>query len=497
MTEKDLEIAEDRGGYQTLGVDHRYTKFGSGQQNQDWLGKDQTWFGHALSEIKSVSLATCWTRATPILNMLTGFLCMFITDGVMFTFPHNRHSLMEDIKRPPSLKAAGSLQLIVFSLSGPIAVQLCQKFGCRSVCIGGAVLAAFGFLLAGNMVDASGLFGGLAVLVGVGMSFIFMSSLLSMIDNESEHRFLVLGLSLSGIILARISFPAFLTNMVAESGWRYAYQSLAGLSCLCLLSGLGMRNLWEEAVSESFDSVGHLQERRIVIEGIVGKKLARSRKLREFVIACVGHAIAATAANIILVHKPVIEEYLGLEVQRSFFNIGFIIGGLMGLVFAGTSNDRSWFNPLSLTRNVVSCSAISPFLHTTSETAATTFILSAFFGFFTGLYIGLYLPLIISLLGPDLLPSGLAFITAVSGACQLILYIIVDESVDLSANPFTGFYTSGLLFGSAGLFYSVAIWLDEQKEQEQGMELEPLHVSYQSLESLLVQERGQTDYEAI
>ena len=497
MTEKDLEIAEDRGGYQTLGVDHRYTKFGSEQQTQDLLGKDQTWFGHALSEIKSVSLAKCWIRATPILNMLTGFLCMFITDGVMFTFPHNRHVLMEDTKRPPNLKAAGSLQLIVFSLSGPIAVQLCQKFGCRSVCIGGAVLAAFGFLLAGNMVDASGLFGGLAVLVGVGMSFIFMSSLLSMIDNESEHRFLVLGLSLSGIILARISFPAFLTNMVAESGWRYAYQSLAGLSCLCLLSGLGMRNLWEEAVSESFDSVGHLQERRIVIEGIVGKKLARSRKLREFVIACVGHAIAATAANIILVHKPVIEEYLGLEVQRSFFNIGFIIGGLMGLVFAGTSNDRSWFNPLSLTRNVVSCSAISPFLHTTSETAATTFILSAFFGFFTGLYIGLYLPLIISLLGPDLLPSGLAFITAVSGACQLILYIIVDESVDLSANPFTGFYTSGLLFGSAGLFYSVAIWLDEQKGQEQGMELEPLHVSYQSLESLLVQERGQTDYEAI
>ena len=494
MTEKDLEIAEDRGGYQTLGVDHRYTKFGSGQQNQEQLRKDKTWFGHALSEIKSISLATCWTRATQILNMLTGFLCMFITDGVMFTFPHNRHSLMEDIKRPPSLKAAGSLQLIVFSLSGPIAVQLCQKFGCRSVCIGGAVLAAFGFLLAGNMVDASGLFGGLAVLVGVGMSFIFMSSLLSMIDNESEHRFLVLGLSLSGIILARISFPAFLTNMVAESGWRYAYQSLAGLSCLCLLSGLGMRNLGEEAVSESFDSVRYLQERSIVIEGIVGKKLARSRKLREFVIACVGHAIAATAANIILVHKPVIEEYLGLEVQRSFFNIGFIIGGLMGLVFAGTSNDRSWFNPLSLTRNVVSCSAISPFLHTTSETAATTFILSAFFGFFTGLYIGLYLPLIISLLGPDLLPSGLAFITAVSGACQLILYIIVDESVDLSANPFTGFYTSGLLFGSAGLFYSVAIWLDEQKEQEQGMELEPLHVSYQSL---LVQERRQTDYEAI
>ena len=241
-----------------------------------------------------------------------------------------------------------------------------------------------------------------------------------------------------------------------------------------------MNKLGDETAVESFDSVGHLQERRPFLEKIVGKKLSRSRHLKEFLFVCIGQAIATTASNIILVHKATIEEYLGLELQRNLLNIGFLLGGMIGLVLAGTISDKSWFNPLSLTRNVLACAAISPFLHVASETAATTFVLSAILGFFTGLFIGLYLPLMSSLLGPELVPSGLGFLVTVIGICQFILYLSIDQLVDFSSNPFTGFYTSGLLFGSAGLCYSAAIWLEEKQDLAQGMELTPLRTSFQN-----------------
>lgn len=474
MEEKNVEKVDSMTKYEneTFESQNAYDEFDTKTAEQSERKHEISFFGEFVPELQTFSLANWWSRASPILRVVAGFICIFITDGVMFSFPHSNTLSQELIKKVPYLQIVRKVQLCVYSLCGPLAANLCHRFGCRSVCIGGTLLATFGFLLAGHIVDASGVVGGLGCLVGVGMVFIFVSTIISMTDNDSKNRFFALGLSLSGIVVARVTFPSMVTSLMVESGWRVGYQALGGITCLCLVSSLVME---PGVTGEHGERRGFLEERRVWLERMVGKRLARSRKLREFIVFSVGHGITASAATIILVHKPRLEEHLVLEMQEKLFITGKVLGGMMGLVVGGASQDRGWFNPLPATRIIVMCAALASFLHSNSETVTTTFILSTNMGFFTGIITGLFVPLILTLVGSELLPPGVGFSTAVSGFCQIVIYIIVEQTNVFFSDPFQGFHTSGILFLLAGLVYTLAIWLDKKKEREQDMEMEPLY----------------------
>jgi len=397
--------------------------------------------GHEVGDQNRVLFEQKWTAFLLALTVVQGFTCMFIVDGVMLSLTNL--DLLEVSEMQPWLQTSGFSQNVLFLSTAMLAALLSQLFGCGIVYISGIMIAALGLCFAGYIleIDEGKSVQHSSPLLGLGMSFAFVSSILTI---RSSGQAIAAGL---GRVLARVVFPDIVSRLVNELGWSNTYLALGGITSSCLIYGLTL----------------HMQDggkHRLVAMKIVEKieeqkKCNIIRTLGKLLIISISHSFAFTGINILLV-----EQYYSTEEEKHYLAFGFVLGGLGGLIFAVTGCRKSWFNPLVLRFNDVIFAVPLAFLYALPPFPYLTAFLFIYFGFIFALYISLHVPVIKTILGPELVPFGFGIIFTCSGLCQKVLNLIVTFSKVLSSNPV-------LMFWFAALFYSVAVWMSEKRQVEE------------------------------
>lgn len=121
---------------------------------------------------------------------------------------------------------------------------LCNKYGCRSVCIGGAILASAAFVLStfsptiGVMMLTYGVMG------GVGFGMIYLPAVVAVGYYFEKKRSLATGIAVCGSGFGTFVFAPFANYLLNNfGGWKSANLVLAGVILNCAIFGALMRPL--------------------------------------------------------------------------------------------------------------------------------------------------------------------------------------------------------------------------------------------------------------
>uniref|UniRef100_A0A1I8GV19 MFS domain-containing protein n=1 Tax=Macrostomum lignano TaxID=282301 RepID=A0A1I8GV19_9PLAT len=119
----------------------------------------------------------------------------------------------------------------VWSLSNdrPIAGALVNKFGCRPVCIAGAVLATAAFVISSFAPSLAVLTFSYGILGGIGFGLIYLPSMVCVNFYFEEYRALAMGLAVCGTGIGTMVMGPLTRALAEEFGWR---------NCLLILGGI-------------------------------------------------------------------------------------------------------------------------------------------------------------------------------------------------------------------------------------------------------------------
>ncbi|PAA56045.1 hypothetical protein BOX15_Mlig004039g1 [Macrostomum lignano] len=161
------------------------------------------------------------------------FACMMnsvIVDGIANSFGYLLGDFCEYFNADKaSVTLIGSLLCGVFLLTGPIAGALVNKFGCRPVCIAGAVLATAAFVISSFAPSLTILTFTYGVLGGIGFGLIYLPSMVCVNFYFEEYRALAMGLAVCGTGIGTMVMGPLTRALTEEFGWR---------NCLLILGGI-------------------------------------------------------------------------------------------------------------------------------------------------------------------------------------------------------------------------------------------------------------------
>lgn len=192
-----------------------------------------------------------------------------VVDGIAYTFGVFLNEFVDDFNEGPGKVAwVGSLlsgmyltagenhtkssqksihYLIYFLYSpsqGPVVSALANKFGCRAVCIAGAVLASAAFVLSTFSTSINMLMITYGVMGGIGFGMIYLPAVVCVGYYFEKKRSLATGIAVCGSGFGTFVFAPLATFLLEKlGGWRGANLVLAGLILNCAIFGALMRPL--------------------------------------------------------------------------------------------------------------------------------------------------------------------------------------------------------------------------------------------------------------
>ena len=130
----------------------------------------------------------------------------------------------------------GSLTMSFAFLFGPLSGAVSHRFGCRATIIVGGFLCALGLLSSSFVEDFPLLFFTYSVVFGIGSSFVFTSSIVSVPLIFLKHRALATGIISAGQGLGILGFAPFLQALLDRFSWQVTFKISSGvLFCTCLI----------------------------------------------------------------------------------------------------------------------------------------------------------------------------------------------------------------------------------------------------------------------
>lgn len=137
----------------------------------------------------------------------------------------------------------GSLLCGVYQLSGPLVGGLVNKFGCRPVCMMGAVLAWASFSLSALSPNVPVLMVTYGLLGGLGLGLIYLPAIVSVGFYFERRRALATGISVCGSGVGAFVMAPLASYTVQTFSWQTTNLVLGGICLSCLLFGGLMRPL--------------------------------------------------------------------------------------------------------------------------------------------------------------------------------------------------------------------------------------------------------------
>lgn len=191
--------------------------------------------------------------------VFASFMCNLILDGIAYTFGILLKPLVEDFDSDAgTISWVGSLLCGVYMLSGPIVGGLVNKFGCRPVCMVGAVLSWIAFSVSTLSVNVGMLMVTYGVIGGFGFGLIYLPAIVSVGFYFESKRALATGISVCGSGVGTFVFAPLASFLLDAFGWKTSNLIFAAICLLCVIFGAMMRPLEEILEEEEFEGNGEL-----------------------------------------------------------------------------------------------------------------------------------------------------------------------------------------------------------------------------------------------
>lgn len=131
----------------------------------------------------------------------------------------------------------GSLAIALSYLLSPLASILSKSIGCRLTAITGGVLCVLSLLISSYSSSLALMYFTYSFLYGLGVSFIYLASLLITAKNFRKNQALAVGIVSVGESAGVLIFGPILQSLVDLVGWRGAFRIIIAFICFgCILS---------------------------------------------------------------------------------------------------------------------------------------------------------------------------------------------------------------------------------------------------------------------
>ncbi|KAK4293958.1 hypothetical protein Pmani_033383 [Petrolisthes manimaculis] len=199
--------------------------------------------------------------------VVASFLCNAIVDGVAYSFSPFLGTLSEQFDAPKGKVAwIPSLLAGVYLSAGPIVSALANKFGCRIVCIVGAVIATFAYFISifATSIEYLMIFQG--VLGGFGFGLVYLPAVVCVGYYFESKRALATGIAVCGSGIGTMIFPPLLNYLISVYSWQGTNLLIAGLILNCCLFGALMRPLEVPRMTKKDLMQRLAEEKRLAME---------------------------------------------------------------------------------------------------------------------------------------------------------------------------------------------------------------------------------------
>ncbi|KAH9630090.1 hypothetical protein HF086_004796 [Spodoptera exigua] len=177
--------------------------------------------------------------------VFASFMCNMIVDGIAYTFGIFLPELVTYFGEGKGTVAwVGSLLSGFYLAAGPVVSALCNKFGCRAVCVAGSFVAAAAFVLSTFSKSVTMMMITYGLIGGLGFGMIYLPSVVAVGYYFESRRSLATGIAVCGSGVGTFSFAPLAALLLNEFGsWQNANLLLAGLILNCAVFGALMRPL--------------------------------------------------------------------------------------------------------------------------------------------------------------------------------------------------------------------------------------------------------------
>lgn len=200
-------------------------------------------------------------------------MCNMIVDGIAYTFGVFLGEFVEYFGEGKGKVAwVGSLLSGVYLSAGPVVSALANKYGCRAVCIAGALISCLAFVLSTLSTSVNMLMLTYGVMGGFGFGLIYLPAVVAVGYYFETKRSLATGIAVCGSGFGTFTFAPFANWLLANFDWKNANLILAGLILNCAIFGALMRPLEYPKVSKVKPLMQRMyEEKRLALErGSIG-----------------------------------------------------------------------------------------------------------------------------------------------------------------------------------------------------------------------------------
>lgn len=176
--------------------------------------------------------------------VIASFFCNVIVDGIAYTFGVFLNEFVNYFQEGKGKVAwVGSLLSGMYLSAGPLVSALVNKFGCRAVCIAGAITASLAFVLSTFSTSVNMLMLSYGVLGGFGFGMIYLPAIVVVGYYFETKRSLATGIAVCGSGVGTFAFAPLATYLLEVFDWKNANLILAGVILNCAIFGALMRPL--------------------------------------------------------------------------------------------------------------------------------------------------------------------------------------------------------------------------------------------------------------
>ena len=244
--------------------------------------------------------------------VVASFLNIAIIDGVGYTAGILLDSLLAELGGGRGgVAVAGSLQVGVYSLSGPIVGRLITSFGARPVCIAGALISCLGLLGASYSSSLGSVLIGYSVVTGFGFGMMYIPSVVGVAPYFTQRRSLAIGICLCGSGIGTFTLAPISAYILENYGWRWVFRAFSAISFFCMFGSASMSPVIDESEENSKDEQKVSKEeherkglRKRTLSVILGEELTNSRGLGLFSMIVLVDFLTFTAIYIPYTHLP-------------------------------------------------------------------------------------------------------------------------------------------------------------------------------------------------
>ncbi len=346
---------------------------------------------------------------------LAAFLIMVVTWGAFYCFGvFFKPVLIEFGWTRAATSGAYSLSFVLSGFLGIFTGRLSDRLGPRIVMIGCGLFLASGYLLMSQISTIWQLYLFYGVIVGIGLSGAYVSTVPAVSRWFVKRRGLMTGIVMAGIGAGTMVMPPLANWLISSYGWRASYTIIGIIVLVLIILAAQFLKRDPSQIGLSPYGEGEAEQGSLNLEAR-GFSLQRAIHTRQFWMLCVMFLCFGVSVQAIMVH--IVIHATELEISAaSAANILAIIGGVSsaGRIIMGSAGDRIG-NKLAITVCFILMSATLLWLLVTKE-LWMFYLFAVVFGFAYGGWAAL-----ISLMVAELF--GLSSLGVILGAVNFGLTI--------------------------------------------------------------------------